>query len=222
MAALANLVTRGFARVDRTHPVPLCNIVMSSSVLDWALGTLAGQTEPGDHVPVDANHINGRCELIDGTPIHPFLAVQALGLVDRCQVANPVHLRRYVMDSTSRMLDVSVTARIFPEWMRTAALIQTRGTCSHQGCDAPYNWLQIDHVEPHSTGGEPRFDNAAPSCRPDNQAKGATTGHTHWQRRQPPPRRNPRRTQTSGTAKNADPDDPTDDPDHQPDSHNCY
>lgn len=133
MAALATLVTRGFAREDGTYPVSLGNIVMSQKVLDWALGTLNGDIEPTDTVPVHPTDIDRRCELIDGTPIHPFLAVHALGLINSNGVANPVNLRRYILDADSRVLDVSVNARIFPDWMRTAALIQSRGHCEQKG-----------------------------------------------------------------------------------------
>ena len=198
MAALAALVKRGFARDDGSYPVPLGNIVMSQKVLDWALGTLNGTIEPGDTVPVHPTDPDGRCELIDGTPIHPFLAVHALGLIGDTGVANPVNLRRYVLDADSRVLDVSVNARIFPEWMRTAATVQSRGTCEQLGCDAPHTWLQMDHVDPVDNGGETRFDNIQPGCRPDNQAKGATTGHIPWRDQPPPPRRRPKqRTDTS-------------------------
>jgi len=190
-AALRALVERGFARKDGSFPVPLGNIVMSLEVAQWALETLAG-ADPGDHVPVHPTNVDGRCELVDGTPIHPFLAVQALGLINPDGTANPVTLRRYVMEADSRILDVSVNARIFPEWMRTGALVQSRGQCEVHGCDAPHSWLQIDHVQPVHHGGQTRFDNAEPECRPDNQAKGSTPDQTAWRDRPPPPRRKPR------------------------------
>ena len=207
MAALAALVKRGFARDDGTYPVPLGNIVISQPVLEWALTTLGG-ADPGDTVPVHPTDPDGRCELIDGTPIHPFLAVHALGLIGNGGVANPVTLRRYVLDANSRVLDVSVNARIFPEWMRTAALLQSRGACEQAGCDAPHHWMQMDHVDPVDNGGETRFDNVQTGCRPDNQAKGATTGHIPWRDHTPPPRRNPRRrpAQRSDTSSDDDPD----------------
>ena len=80
MAALAALIKRGFAREDGTYPVPLAGIVMSLPVLEWGLNALAG-ADPGDTVPVHPLDVDGRCELIDGTPIHPFLAIHALGLI---------------------------------------------------------------------------------------------------------------------------------------------
>ena len=191
-AALLALVERGFAREDGSFPVPLGNIVMSLEVAQWALATLAG-CEPGDRVPVHPTDVDGRCELIDGTPIHPFLAVQALGLITADGALHPANLRRYVMEADSRVLDVSVNARSFPEWMRTAAHVQSRGQCETKGCDAPHHWLQIDHVQPVHHDGETRFDNAEPLCAPDNQAKGASPNQTP-RRTQPSPPRRVRRT----------------------------
>lgn len=213
MAALANLVKRGFARADGSFPVPLGNIVMSQKVAEWALATLAG-SEPGDTVPVHPTDVNGRCELIDGTPIHPFLAVVALGLAGPGGTIPAANLRRYILDADSRLLDVSVNARSFPEWMRTAALVQSRGRCATHGCDNPHHWLQIDHVQPVAAGGETRPDNADPLCWPDNHAKAATTGHIPWRDKTPPQRRKPRPRGTTNNDSD-DSDDDSDDTDHR-------
>jgi len=208
MAALKTLIIRGFARNNGTFPVPLGNIVMSLKVAEWALATLDSDIEPGDietsdHVPVHPTDVDGRCELIDGTPIHPFLAVHALGLINATGAANPTVLRRCIMEADSRILDISVNARIFPEWMKTGALVQSRGQCGTHGCDAPHHWLQIDHVHPVAHGGQTQFGNAEPQCHPDNQAKGATPGKTAW-RDKPLPKRRPRRR--TSPPPNDDPD----------------
>jgi len=200
MAALAALVARGFQRDDGSFPAPLGNIVMSQQVAEWALASLTGDIDSNDPdrtVPVDPTDVDGRCELIDGTPIHPFLAVAALGLCGPGGSIAAVHLRRHVMQADSRLLDVSVNARIFPEWMSTAALVQSRGQCETHGCDNPHSWLQTDHIDPVANGGETRFDQAQTQCRPDNQAKGATTGHTAWRDKPAPPRRTHRPQQRS-------------------------
>ena len=212
MAALAALVARGFAREDGTFPAPLVNIVMSESVAEWAINTLNSDPDSGsdpdpasDYVPVHPTNIDGRCELIDGTPIHPFLALHALGLATG--QTDPIKLRRVIIDANSRPMDVSVNARSFPEWMRTTHLIETRGNCSTDGCDAPPSWIQIDHIDPVNNGGETRYDNGQPQCRPDNQAKSAATGHIPWRDRPPPPQRRITRRTTYPK--------PNEDPDHQ-------
>jgi hypothetical protein len=101
-------------------------------------------------------------------------------------------LRRYIMAADSRLLDVSVNARNFPQWMKTALHVQSRGACETHGCDAPHHWLQADHVEPHSRGGPTAFHNAQNQCSPDNHAKADTPGQQPWRDRPPPPRHKPR------------------------------
>lgn len=166
-SALMSLLTDGFARADGTLPVPIVNVVMSQKVAEWAHGQLTGA--PGtDSVPVDANDVDGRCELIDGTPVHPLLVAALCGL---WRFKPPV-MRRYVMTAKSRIVDYSYNARIAPEHLRTASLIEHRGLCSTPGCDAPHHWLQMDHTDPHSKGGPTSLPNTTPKCQPDNQAKG--------------------------------------------------
>jgi len=202
MAALSILVQRGFRREDGSYPVPLVNIVMSQKVADWAAGQLNGDAVT-DTVPVDAFDVDSRCELIDGTPIHPFLAMLAIGNHGFDHLGQP-NLRRHVLEADSRVLDVSVNARSFPEWQRTAALISTRGGCGTHGCEAPHSWIEMDHVQPVFHGGETKLENGDPLCRPDNQSKGATPGLVSWRDRPEPPRRRPR---PRGTASNTDTDD---------------
>ncbi len=55
----------------------------------------------GDTVPVHPFDVDGRCEFIDGQPVHPLLVAAVLGL-HRFDIAT---LRRYVMTADSRILD---------------------------------------------------------------------------------------------------------------------
>lgn len=180
MAALHNLIVRGAARPDGTHPTPLVNLVMSQKVVEWLLTQLDAD-EPADHVPVRWNEVDGRCELIDGTPIHPNHALATLGIAT---------LRRYVLDADSRLLDVSVNARSFPQWMKIALHVQARGACETHGCDAPFHWIEADHVEPHSRGGPTRLANGQDQCGPDNHAKTDTPNQTPWRDKPRPRHRN--------------------------------
>ena len=168
--ALATLVSRGAARTDGTHPKPLINIVMSQPVAEHLLEVMAGEPAP-ERMPVRWNDIDGRCELIDGTPIHPHHALKLFGVAT---------FRRHIMDANSRMIDVAVNARSFPNWMRNALHIQARGACETSGCDAPHRWIQADHTHPWSRGGQTRLSNGQNQCAPDNQAKTNTVGRTSW------------------------------------------
>lgn len=47
-------------------------------------------------------------------------------------------------------------------------------TCVYQGCGKRLTWddFTIDHINPHSKGGESKLNNAALMCRKHNSAKG--------------------------------------------------
>ncbi|NNE72574.1 MAG: HNH endonuclease [Acidimicrobiales bacterium] len=55
--------------------------------------------------------------------------------------------------------------------MRNALLVQARGTCATPGCDAPYHWLQADHIQPATNHGPTSVANGQILCQPDNHAK---------------------------------------------------
>lgn len=172
LAALFALAERGYRRADGTHPAPLLNIVMSQKVAEWTQKQLVDPSK--DPVPVDAFDIDGRCELVNGRPVHPLLVAAMTGLH---KIDTPT-LRRYVLDADSRILDYSYNARVAPEHLRTANHVEHRGQCAVTGCDAPHSWLQIDHTNPHSNGGPTSLPNTQPLCSPDNKTKGASTHHT--------------------------------------------
>lgn len=81
--ALMNLIIRGHKNPDGTETTPLINIVMSLSV---ATNLLERLTRPSTHTPepfpVSFDDIDGRCELIDGTPLHPHYAMQAMATAE--------------------------------------------------------------------------------------------------------------------------------------------
>lgn len=169
--ALLNLITRGAARADGTHSEPLVHIVMSLEVAKDTMRRLAEQaTTPHaltdrSPLPVDHHDVDGRCELIDGTAVHPFLVASVLGIAA---------LQRTVMDATGRPLSTSYATHAFPKWLRHLVLLRSRGRCEATACDAPFPWLQLDHKHPFSRGGPTAYDNAQALCRPHNLAKGAS------------------------------------------------
>lgn len=159
--ALMNLVTRGFARDDGSYPTPLVNIVASQCVVE---DTLARLDEPSlDPLPIAFGDIDKRCELIDGTPLHPSYLLATLGLAT---------FRRQILDAKGRTIDVSVSARCFTPWQQQALRVEARGRCQDRGCDAPFPWLEADHIVPHSRGGPTQMSNGVMRCGPDNKAKG--------------------------------------------------
>ncbi len=159
-SALINLMVRGSRSGGDSSITPLINLVMGQELAETILEQLAD----GDGVSVEPDHadINRRCELDDGTPIHPRLAASAFAVG---------RFRRIVFDSESRPVDVAATLRAFPPWMRQVLLVRARGRCQIPGCDAPFAWLQADHITPHSKGGPTTLSNGQILCDPHNKWK---------------------------------------------------
>lgn len=166
MIAMMRLISKGFKRKDGTHPVPLVNVVMSEPLLKDLMNRMLG--EPGEdfdpfNLPTAYFDIDRRCEMIDGTPIHPRRAWPAV-LYGR--------LRRQVLTAESRTIDLGHDVRVFTDVQKNALLVETRGQCVETGCDAPFAWLQADHIIAHANGGPTDMDNGVPRCGPDNLRKG--------------------------------------------------
>jgi hypothetical protein len=159
VAALAALVERGAARSDGSTGNPLLKIVLGEKLAEQLL--LADADPDASITPsfVDPDY---RCEFIDGTPLHPKFAKALLGVAE---------FRRIVLGAESRNLDVSVNTRAFPQWMRDAALVETRGRCSEVGCDADFHWLHMDHRKPRAKGGATNYRNLDPLCSESNRQK---------------------------------------------------
>jgi len=113
-------------------------------------------------LPVDHDNPTRRCELIDGTPIHPRLALAA---------AATAHVRRLVLGAESEVLDLGRTVRTFPRHLKQLLLILARGRCQSPGCDAPLAWLQADHYIPWSRDGPTSLANGHILCDPHNKKK---------------------------------------------------
>ena len=113
-------------------------------------------------LPLDPHDIDGRCELIDGTPIHPHWALAALATAD---------LRRLVMGAEPEDTDLSRTVRLYPPHLKHILLITARGRCQTPGCDAPFAWLQADHILAWTNGGHTNLTNGQILCDPHNKTK---------------------------------------------------
>jgi len=173
--AFMKLLIRGWKREDSSEPTPLVNIVMSEKVAEDLLARVFGHKTPdgvspldGDpfELPISWDDLDGRCETIRGTPVHPKHALGIL-LVGK--------LRRTVMNAESQVTDLGEDVRFFNKAQRNALLVQSRGQCV-DGSQAPFGWLQADHKHPHSKGGPTNLGNGAMRSRPDNQAKGNQEG----------------------------------------------
>lgn len=169
--ALVALVGRGAKRKNGSTPAPLVHLVMSPQVAADALVRIAcdasGEPLPAGvdpwRLPIAHGDVDARCELVDGTPIHPRLAVACLGVAE---------LRRLVMDADGEILDLGTKVRCYPRHLKDAIVAAARGRCAESGCDAPLSWLQADHDMPFSRHGPTATRNAKARCDPHNKAKG--------------------------------------------------
>jgi hypothetical protein len=168
--ALMNLVGRGAARPDGTFARPRVNIVMSQRVYEETVAWLA---DPANNPfpEIDRTDIDKKCQLIDGTPIHPLYAFAAT-------VTGT--FRRIVYSARGRPIEASLDSRRIPDWMRDISLITTNGKCSNPVCDSPFHWLHGDHITPYSHTQDTSVQNTRPLCEGDNLWRGNDTTRGIW------------------------------------------
>lgn len=171
--ALAALVARGTKSGKGQRP--LIHLVISDEVLaDTAIRLACGDRDDPQRtslpswldpngLPLAWGDVDRRCELVDGTPIHPRLVAALVNIAD---------LRRLVLTAQSEVADLGTQVRFYPRHMKDAILAAGRGRCEVQGCGAPLSWIQADHHQPHVRGGRTSLDNGRPRCDPHNKAKG--------------------------------------------------
>ncbi len=114
--------------------------------------------------------MNRKCEMSDGTPIHPHDALRAL--LDG-------YVRRVVTDANSVVTDMGRMGRLFTGYARQAALLFAR-TCDHPGCDLPAEHCDVDHNIEWAGGGRTDQANARPRCSTHNRFK----SRNRWQSKQ--------------------------------------
>ena len=168
--AMLRLMVRGWRRKDGSYPDFLVNIVMSEHVAEDLLARNYGHLDPdGDNplnidrfeLPISWDDIDGRCETIRGTPVHPK---HALG------VLLAARLRRIVFNAEDKVTNEGEDTRLFNKDQRNALLVQQRGQCA-LGTQTPFRWLQADHIKPHSKGGPTTLANGQMINGGENQAK---------------------------------------------------
>ena len=173
--AIMRLITRGFQKANGTFPEPMVQLVMSEKVAEDLLARAMGCVDPDTNgpmdfdpfeLPINYDDVDGRCETIRGTPVHPVHALVPL-LISK--------MRRLVIDEYNQAPeepDGIPEFRLFSKKQRQALLALARGKCGIAGCHNPYAWLQMDHIHPHIKGGQTVMPNGEPKCQPHNKAKG--------------------------------------------------
>ncbi|MFV0309522.1 MAG: DUF222 domain-containing protein [Desertimonas sp.] len=149
---------------------PTVNYVVTAGVIDEQITAMIE-----DRTPVfDTDSLRGQmCLTTNGVPVDPATVVAAM-LVG--------HVRRIVIDSAGRIIDVGHRRRLFTGAARDAALLQAvidhgDGRCLWPGCGRRRH-NQIDHTTERQHGGPTNLANASLLCGEHNRHK--STGYTVW------------------------------------------
>ena len=175
LVALLNLMGRGAARPDGGFARPRVNIVMSQRVYEKTLAWLEDPSA-NDFPKIDRSDIDSKCQLMDGTPIHPLYGLAATATAK---------FRRTVYSARGRPIEASLDTRSIPDWMREIALITSNGKCANPVCDAPFAWLHGDHITPYSHTQDTSVINTRGLCEPDNQWRGNDMSRGRWRLPEP-------------------------------------
>ena len=168
-AALSRLADKRWREADHNPGSPINatrNQYMADALIDMASGSTASGggesgSRGGEHllpiIMIDHDRLNGgqgRCQLIDGTPVPATTAERAL-----CDNAHRVA----VTDSTGDILHLGRRTRLASAAQR-AALQLRDGGCVWPGCHTSPDWCQAHHLEPWQQGGRTDLDNLALVC----------------------------------------------------------
>ncbi|MGI9644251.1 MAG: DUF222 domain-containing protein [Ilumatobacteraceae bacterium] len=143
------------APVGGRAPEPVVNIVADADTVDETFTRAELLLPTGDQVDLGdleqdeleriideltadpARLIDRHCETESGILVHPVLLLQA---------ALTGHVRRVVVDSPGRVVDLGHLQRLFTGSARIAATLLARH-CSHPGCDIPASGCDVDHMD---------------------------------------------------------------------------
>lgn len=160
---------------------PLVSVVVDQRTMSWVIAhaglgaatSLEGESiDPFTGLPLadgalddllgdPAEFLERRCETSTGVPLRPSDVLRAL---------LSGHVRRVVLGTDRRVIDMGRSSRVFTGAARDAARLLTT-SCDHPGCDMPADWCQIDHVVEWHRGGTTDQSNAALECAVHNVDK---------------------------------------------------
>jgi len=140
--------------------------------LSWEHRNGAAFVELLEHLPTDRLHGKVAATVVvtlDHTKL--AAAVGAAGL-DTGELLSAGETRRIacqagilpaVLDGASQVLDLGRSQRFFTEAQRVA-LATTYTECAADGCDRPYSWTELHHVNRWADGGHTDLKDAVPLC----------------------------------------------------------
>jgi hypothetical protein len=178
--AFVNVIFKGAGTTQAGGVSPIVNILCTETVLKAAIREFMNAT-PENLGEVAVSDRFRLCETAAGTPI------SNRDLVIAAMIG---HIRRVVVDSTGRVIDLGRRNRLFTGAAREAALL-SGNTCCWPGCDSNQYNIQIDHLTGWAVHkGSTSPANAAPMCAKHNRAKHnhqitVKRDHTGWHHYRP-------------------------------------
>ncbi len=185
--ALVAIFLKATGTTASTDRVPLVNIVCTETVLADAISDFfaTGANYTGANPAARADPARSQrlrlCETVAGVPVDPHDLVVA-ALIGQ--------LRRVVVDSAGRVIDLGRRRRLFVGAARDAVLL-TGDRCCHPGCELRIARIQIDHLDSWAARAGPTNPfNGGPLCPAHNRAKQhgqltITRNHTGWHHHRP-------------------------------------
>ena len=165
--ALVSVVLKGAAAASSSpssspagFAEPLVNIVTNVDTLNAVVQSCYGPSDPPMAHPPATSDRMWLCQTVSGAPVAPADLLVAV-LVGQ--------IRRVLVDSVGRVIDLGRRSRLFTGGAREAVLLGG-GRCCWPGCDRVGD--QIDHVAPWArAGGFTVPKNGAPMCGTHNRYK---------------------------------------------------
>ena len=158
--ALLAIFLKATGTTQSTVRVPLVNIFCTETTLKNAIHSYFGAANNPADPPVSER--SRFCETASGAPIDPHDLVVA-ALIGQ--------VRRVVVDSAGRVIDLGRRSRLFTGAAREAVLL-SGDRCCWPGCDLRTGNIQIDHLSPWAARWGPTNPfNGGPECPAHNRGK---------------------------------------------------
>jgi hypothetical protein len=139
---------------------------------DWDRARGEALCELIEHLPTDHLHPRTAATLIVTISEETLREAIKVAHLDTGEVLSAGEARRLacnarllpaVLGGASLPLDLGRSARLFSEPQRTALGIKHQ-RCTAEGCERPFAWCELHHLQPWSAGGASDLANAIPLC----------------------------------------------------------
>jgi hypothetical protein len=139
---------------------------------DWDQARGAAFCEVIEHLPTDHLHPRTAATLVVTITEETLRGALSVAHLDTDAELSAGEARRLacgaglipaVLGGASQPLDLGRAARLFNEAQRTAIGLRQQ-TCAAEGCDRPFAWTELHHLDGWAEGGKTDLDNAVGVC----------------------------------------------------------